>query len=124
MFFVGWSTEPGRDSTLEYRLSIINAVHEDSGRYTCITPIKHRHSVDIEVKCKSRIPLHACNALITHCCNVREIKSKIFAFVTKCFLLFSLNVCSGALSSAQRVQRAEHQQSEHQDERQSDLHLQ
>ncbi|RWS31978.1 Sushi: von Willebrand factor type A: EGF and pentraxin domain-containing protein 1-like protein [Leptotrombidium deliense] len=48
----GWTTEPGRDSNLEYRLSIYHIKKEDSGRYTCVTPVKHRHSVDILVKGK------------------------------------------------------------------------
>ncbi|RWS13910.1 Sushi: von Willebrand factor type A: EGF and pentraxin domain-containing protein 1-like protein, partial [Dinothrombium tinctorium] len=46
----GWTTEPGRDSNLEYRLSIYHVRKDDTGRYTCITPVKHRHSVDIIVK--------------------------------------------------------------------------
>lgn len=46
----GWTTEPGRDSTLEYRLSIYHADEDDSGTYTCVTPVKHRHSVEIVVK--------------------------------------------------------------------------
>ncbi|XP_050052699.1 sushi, von Willebrand factor type A, EGF and pentraxin domain-containing protein 1 isoform X2 [Dermacentor andersoni] len=45
----GWTTEPGRDSQLEYRLSIYHAKKDDSGRYTCITPMGHKHSVDIVV---------------------------------------------------------------------------
>lgn len=46
----GWTSEAGRDSGLEYRLSIFNATSTDSGVYTCVTPVKHRHSVKIEVK--------------------------------------------------------------------------
>ena len=46
----GWTTEPGRDSTLEYRLSIYHTTKDDSGVYTCVTPVKHRHSVEIVVK--------------------------------------------------------------------------
>lgn len=46
----GWTTEPGRDEFLEYRLSIYHAQKDDSGRFTCVTPVKHKHSVDIIVK--------------------------------------------------------------------------
>lgn len=40
----GWNTDDGRDSTLEYRLSIDNAEVIDSGIYTCMTPARHTHS--------------------------------------------------------------------------------
>lgn len=46
----GWSNDPGRDSQLEYRLSIFHASRDDSGTFTCITPTRHTHSVEIEVK--------------------------------------------------------------------------
>lgn len=46
----GWSTDPGRDSQLEYRLSIFHASKDDSGLFTCITPARYTHSVEIEVK--------------------------------------------------------------------------
>lgn len=46
----GWVTEEGRDSTLEYRLSIVNAVEDDTGIYTCQTPARHNHSVHVVVK--------------------------------------------------------------------------
>lgn len=46
----GWSTDPGRDSQLEYRLSIINAVKEDSGVYRCDTPARQSHQVEIIVE--------------------------------------------------------------------------
>ncbi|GIX99185.1 sushi, von Willebrand factor type A, EGF and pentraxin domain-containing protein 1 [Caerostris darwini] len=45
----GWTNEAGRDPQLEYRLSIYHAQKDDSGRFTCITPMGHRHSVDILV---------------------------------------------------------------------------
>ncbi|CAH1957213.1 unnamed protein product [Acanthoscelides obtectus] len=46
----GWTTDPGRDSQLEYRLSIIHASKDDSGIFTCLTPARYTHSVEIEVK--------------------------------------------------------------------------
>ncbi|XP_057654276.1 uncharacterized protein LOC130892677 isoform X12 [Diorhabda carinulata] len=46
----GWSTDPGRDSQLEYRLSIFHASKDDSGLFTCVTPARYTHSVEIEVK--------------------------------------------------------------------------
>ncbi|KAG6451661.1 uncharacterized protein LOC115444557 [Manduca sexta] len=46
----GWTTDPGRDSQLEYRLSIINAVKEDSGIYRCETPARQSHQVEIIVE--------------------------------------------------------------------------
>lgn len=46
----GWTTDPGRDSSLEFRLSIINAVKEDSGIYRCETPARQSHQVEIIVE--------------------------------------------------------------------------
>lgn len=46
----GWTTDPGRDSALEFRLSIINAVKEDSGIYRCETPARQSHQVEIIVE--------------------------------------------------------------------------
>lgn len=46
----GWNTDEGRDSTLEYRLSIFAAEPGDSGIFTCTTPARHAHSVNVEVK--------------------------------------------------------------------------
>lgn len=46
----GWAEEDGRDSTLEYRLSIFHAVPDDSGKYTCITPARYEHTINVVVK--------------------------------------------------------------------------
>lgn len=46
----GWVTDEGRDNTLEYRLSILNATEEDTGVFTCQTPARHEHSIDVVVK--------------------------------------------------------------------------
>lgn len=46
----GWVTDEGRDNTLEYRLSIFHAVEDDSGIYTCMTPARHDHSVEVLVR--------------------------------------------------------------------------
>lgn len=46
----GWVSDEGRDSTLEYRLSIFSAVENDTGIYTCQTPARHEHSIDILVR--------------------------------------------------------------------------
>ncbi|KAK9711611.1 WAP-type (Whey Acidic Protein) 'four-disulfide core' [Popillia japonica] len=46
----GWTADPGRDSQLEYRLSIYHASKDDSGVFTCETPARHTHSVEIIVK--------------------------------------------------------------------------
>uniref|UniRef100_A0A336LXT8 CSON007528 protein n=1 Tax=Culicoides sonorensis TaxID=179676 RepID=A0A336LXT8_CULSO len=48
----GWTTEEGRDPQLEYRLSILHAVKEDSGVYTCSTPARHTHAIEVIVQCK------------------------------------------------------------------------
>ncbi|KAG1697888.1 Protein lev-9 [Nymphon striatum] len=45
----GWASEGGRDMNLEYRLSIYHAQQGDSGRFTCVTPMGHKHSVQIVV---------------------------------------------------------------------------
>uniref|UniRef100_A0A1A9WXH7 Sushi, von Willebrand factor type A, EGF and pentraxin domain-containing protein 1 n=1 Tax=Glossina brevipalpis TaxID=37001 RepID=A0A1A9WXH7_9MUSC len=46
----GWVTDEGRDATLEYRLTISNAQSEDSGIFSCQTPARHEHSVEVVVK--------------------------------------------------------------------------
>ncbi|CAG9821323.1 unnamed protein product [Phaedon cochleariae] len=46
----GWATDSGRDSQLEYRLSIFHASKDDSGLFTCVTPARYNHAVEIEVK--------------------------------------------------------------------------
>uniref|UniRef100_A0A1I8NQU7 Sushi, von Willebrand factor type A, EGF and pentraxin domain-containing protein 1 n=2 Tax=Stomoxys calcitrans TaxID=35570 RepID=A0A1I8NQU7_STOCA len=46
----GWVTEEGRDATLEYRLTIVDAQTDDSGIYSCETPARHKHSVEVLVK--------------------------------------------------------------------------
>ncbi|XP_073824681.1 hig-anchoring scaffold protein isoform X1 [Musca autumnalis] len=46
----GWVTEEGRDPTLEYRLTIVDAQTDDSGIYSCETPARHKHSVEVVVK--------------------------------------------------------------------------
>jgi len=45
----GWAQGPMRDNTLEYRLSIISAEERDTGLYTCTTPLKQSHSINILV---------------------------------------------------------------------------
>lgn len=55
----GWSADEGRDNTLEYRLSVINAEPEDSGTFSCMTPARHTHSIELVVKavhCNEIIP--------------------------------------------------------------------
>lgn len=46
----GWAEDEGRDSTLEYRISIENAETEDSGIYRCVTPARTAHEIQIIVK--------------------------------------------------------------------------
>ncbi|KAL1379441.1 hypothetical protein pipiens_014899 [Culex pipiens pipiens] len=53
----GWSSDEGRDPQLEYRISIMHAVKDDSGTFTCVTPARHTHSVEVFVK-----PVH-CNEI-------------------------------------------------------------
>ena len=38
-----------RDSTLEYRLSIVRAEAKDTGEFTCTTPFKQSHSIRVVV---------------------------------------------------------------------------
>lgn len=45
----GWSSDPGRDNQLEYRLSIFHATKDDSGVFTCVTPARQSHQVEIVV---------------------------------------------------------------------------
>lgn len=54
----GWNTDEGRDSTLEYRLTIASADVQDSGVYSCMTPARHAHAIVVEVK-----PVH-CGEII------------------------------------------------------------
>lgn len=45
-----WTSAPGRDSSLEYRLSIYHARVNDTGSYTCQTPFEQEHTIKILVK--------------------------------------------------------------------------
>lgn len=45
----GWVTDEGRDSTLEYRLTLPDATESDSGIFTCMTPARHEHSIVVAV---------------------------------------------------------------------------
>lgn len=51
----GWSSDPGRDSQLEYRLSIFHATKDDSGIFTCMTPARQSHHVEIIVDGKYQV---------------------------------------------------------------------
>ncbi|XP_035217316.1 sushi, von Willebrand factor type A, EGF and pentraxin domain-containing protein 1-like isoform X3 [Stegodyphus dumicola] len=60
----GWTNEPGRDSQLEYRLSIYHAKTEDSGLFTCVTPMGHQHAVEIVVSAVHCKPIPEVGGLI------------------------------------------------------------
>ncbi|XP_054715425.1 sushi, von Willebrand factor type A, EGF and pentraxin domain-containing protein 1-like [Uloborus diversus] len=60
----GWTSEPGRDSQLEYRLSIYHAKTEDSGLFTCVTPMGHQHAVEIVVSAVHCQPIPEIGGLI------------------------------------------------------------
>lgn len=62
----GWVTDDARDATLEYRLSIIHAVEDDSGIFTCQTPARHEHKIDIAVKVFSGFS-HFLTKLASYC---------------------------------------------------------
>ncbi|XP_053618316.1 uncharacterized protein Hasp isoform X2 [Plodia interpunctella] len=67
----GWTTDPGRDSQLEYRLSIISAVKEDSGIYRCETPARQSHQVEIIVEDVHCPPLPIRRGLVPSEMNTR-----------------------------------------------------
>lgn len=46
---IGWATDKDRDDHLEYRLSIFHAQKDDTGIFTCTTPVRYSHSVEIIV---------------------------------------------------------------------------
>ena len=48
--FQSWTSAPGRDSSLEYRLSVYHARKNDTGTYTCTTPYEQEHTIKIVVK--------------------------------------------------------------------------
>ncbi|XP_077534783.1 sushi, von Willebrand factor type A, EGF and pentraxin domain-containing protein 1-like isoform X3 [Haemaphysalis longicornis] len=75
----GWTTEPGRDSQLEYRLSIYHAKKDDSGRYTCVTPMGHKHSVDIVVSPVHCRPLPSVSGLSVSTATTRMGTKVIFS---------------------------------------------
>lgn len=74
----GWTTEAGRDSTLEYRLTILHTTTDDSGTFTCVTPVKHRHSVDIIVKGNGPVCPATCS-LIGDCSFLAYLRLRPFA---------------------------------------------
>ncbi|OXA56007.1 sushi, von Willebrand factor type A, EGF and pentraxin domain-containing protein 1 isoform X2 [Folsomia candida] len=53
----GWAGDSTRDSQLEYRLTIDNAQKRDEGRYSCKTPARHTHEINVIVKEASCPPL-------------------------------------------------------------------
>uniref|UniRef100_A0A6B0VGR4 Putative complement factor bb n=1 Tax=Ixodes ricinus TaxID=34613 RepID=A0A6B0VGR4_IXORI len=75
----GWTTEPGRDSQLEYRLSIYHAKKDDTGRYTCVTPMGHKHSVDIVVSPVHCDPLPNVSGLLVSTTNTRMGTKVVFS---------------------------------------------
>ncbi|XP_023215881.1 sushi, von Willebrand factor type A, EGF and pentraxin domain-containing protein 1-like isoform X1 [Centruroides sculpturatus] len=72
----GWTNEPGRDPQLEYRLSIYHAQRSDSGIYTCITPMNHRHSINILVIAIDCPPVPQIYGLYTNT-NKRMMNTKL-----------------------------------------------
>ncbi|XP_049790095.1 sushi, von Willebrand factor type A, EGF and pentraxin domain-containing protein 1-like [Schistocerca nitens] len=68
----GWTTDPGRDSQLEYRLSIYHASRDDSGVFTCVTPTRHTHAVEIVVKAVHCPPIPSRRGL-----NVNTLNTKM-----------------------------------------------
>lgn len=46
----GWTSDPGRDAQLEYRLSIYHATPNDTGTYVCSTPSMKYHAMRIVVE--------------------------------------------------------------------------
>lgn len=77
----GWTTDPGRDSQLEYRLSIYHAAKDDSGTFTCVTPARHTHSVEIEVKGKFKREksqwLYSIMVVAVHCPEISQRRGLI-----------------------------------------------
>ena len=79
----GWAQGPMRDSTLEFRLSIVKvkilltiknifkplnnrqAEEGDTGEYTCTTPFKQSHSIRIVVAAVSCPPVLHTRGLVT-----------------------------------------------------------
>ena len=55
LFFQSWTSAPGRDSSLEYRLTIYHARTNDTGDFTCKTPFEQAHTIKIIVKDVSEI---------------------------------------------------------------------
>lgn len=49
IFHSDWNTDPRRDSSLEYTLTFFRAKPEHSRVYTCETPTRQNHSIEIEV---------------------------------------------------------------------------
>jgi len=46
----GWTSDPGRDAQLEYRLSIYHARYNDTGSYSCFLPNDRFHKIRVVVK--------------------------------------------------------------------------
>lgn len=75
----GWSTDPGRDSQLEYRLSIVHASKDDSGIFTCVTPTRHVHSVEVVVKAVHCPPLPTRRGLNTNTVSTKMNARVLFS---------------------------------------------
>ena len=85
LHFQVWTSDPGRNAQLEYRLSIFYAKVNDTGSYTCITPSGNSHRVRIIVK--------KVNYSISEEQYIVKMKYDIFHLFSK--TLFSYNIRFG-----------------------------
>ena len=79
-----WTNAPGRDSSLEYRLSIYHAQLNDSGSYTCSTPFEQRHTIKIVVKDVECPKIEATHGLHARCHQI----CPIFLYFCSIFLYY------------------------------------
>ena len=86
----GWApADEGRDENLEYRLTIFHAQKDDSGVFTCSTPTRHAHSVEIVVRPVHCAPLPNRHGLVASTNNTKLNTKASHHFIV--FFLLTLN---------------------------------
>ncbi|CAL4084147.1 unnamed protein product, partial [Meganyctiphanes norvegica] len=73
----GWANEPGRNSQLEYRLTHYSTKVDDSGVYTCVTPMGHDHSVELDIRAVDCEPIKPSKSLLLTPNDQTQMSTKV-----------------------------------------------
>ncbi|CAG0920180.1 unnamed protein product [Notodromas monacha] len=73
-----WTTDENRNPNLEYRLTIYHAQKDDSGTFTCETPNRHQHGVQVVVSAVHCPELPIRPGLVMTPKNSHQMMTKVF----------------------------------------------